>query len=492
MRDALVASRIPVAMIALLAAFVGAAGPARGEVAAHGVVPLVARVEQGRASATLLQANARGAAETLHAAGRVDLGNLFFRPLGTNGRSCDSCHVSREGWSLSPAGVQARFAATDGNDPLFRPNDGSTSPHAEVTSTQARRDAYALLLSKGLIRVGLPVPATAEFELVKVVDPYGFASATELSLFRRPLPATNLTLSDSVMWDGRETLVDPASGACIAGTPLCYAGHFDNLARQANGATVGHAQALAPLTPAQRDEIVSFELGLTTAQRIDDGAGNLAGGGARGGAVELAAQRFYLGINDFAAGDYRDGGAFQPAVFSLYAAWRGPVAPHADPGIAEARRAIARGEELFNARTFDVHDVGGFNDVVGAPTARVTCGACHDAPNSGASSVPAFIDIGVSAASRRTPDVPLYTLRHKVTGETLATTDPGRALVTGRWDDIGRFKVPSLRALAARPPYFHDGSAPDLAAVVEFYDRRFQMHLTPVEIADLVAFLQAL
>jgi hypothetical protein len=336
------------------------------------------------------------------------------------------------------------------------------------------------------------VPTTAEFELVKVVDPYGFASATELSLFRRPLPATNLTLSDSVMWDGRETLVDPASGACIAGTPLCYAGHFDNLARQANGATVGHAQALAPLTPAQRDEIVSFELGLTTAQRIDDGAGNLAGGGARGGAVELAAQRFYLGINDFAAGDYRDGGAFQPAVFSLYAAWRGPVAPHADPGIAEARRAIARGEELFNARTFDVHDVGGFNDVVGAPTARVTCGACHDAPNSGASSVPAFIDIGVSAASRRTPDVPLYTLRHKVTGETLATTDPGRALVTGRWDDIGRFKVPSLRALAARPPYFHDGSAPDLAAVVEFYDRRFQMHLTPVEIADLVAFLQAL
>ena len=153
MRDALVASRIPVAMIALLAAFVGAAGPARGEVAAHGVVPLVARVEQGRASATLLQANARGAAETLHVDGRVDLGNLFFRPLGTNGRSCDSCHVSREGWSLSPAGVQARFAATDGNDPLFRPNDGSTSPHAEVTSTQARRVAVGEGRDHHLVRL---------------------------------------------------------------------------------------------------------------------------------------------------------------------------------------------------------------------------------------------------------------------------------------------------------------------------------------------------
>ena len=49
-----------------------------------------------------------------------------------------------------------------------------------------------------------------------------------------------------------------------------------------------------------------------------------------------------------------------------------------------------------------------------------------------------------------------------------------------------------MRALAARPPYFHDGSAPNIAAVVEFYDRRFQMRLTPTESADLAAFLEAL
>ena len=74
------------------------------------------------------------------------------------------------------------------------------------------------------------------------------------------------------------------------------------------------------------------------------------------------------------------------------------------------------------------------------------------------------LDIGIAAASRRAPDVPLYTLRHLQTGETVQTTDPGRAMVTGRWDDISKFKGPILRALAARAPYFHDGSASSLEA----------------------------
>jgi cytochrome c peroxidase len=72
------------------------------------------------------------------------------------------------------------------------------------------------------------------------------------------------------------------------------------------------------------------------------------------------------------------------------------------------------------------------------------------------------------------------------------TTDPGRALVTGKCRDIGKVKVPILRGLAARAPYFHAGSATTLADVVEFYDRRFQLGLTERETADLVAFLRSL
>ncbi len=451
----------------------------------------VPRADAGAGPVPLLFANPSGVAETIHSSGAVDTTNEFFQVLGTNGRSCDTCHQARDGWSVTPASVQARFDATDGTDPIFRTNDGSNSPRADVATFDARRRAFSLLLTKGLIRIGLPVPSDAEFELTSVDDPYGFATAAELSLFRRPLPATNLSQFDTVMWDGRETFEDAGSTECIVGTATCFASHAFNLADQANGATVGHAQAAQPLTPAQRNSIVAFELGLATAQRYDANAHNLAADGARGGALALAGQPFYFGINDFAYGDYRRATAFDAAAFTLFGAWS-TGAPAQDTATAIARSAIARGEAVFNSRQFTVEGVAGFNDRIGVAVIQGTCSVCHDAPNSGSASLPTTMDIGVSAAARRTPDVPLYTLRNRITGETLSTTDPGRGLVTGRWDDVGKFKVPSLRALAARAPYFHDGSADDLAAVVAFYDQRFRMHLSADEASDLVAFLRAL
>jgi cytochrome c peroxidase len=65
-------------------------------------------------------------------------------------------------------------------------------------------------------------------------------------------------------------------------------------------------------------------------------------------------------------------------------------------------------------------------------------------------------------------------------------------MITGKWADISKFKGPILRALAARAPYFHNGSATTLQDVVQFYDARFNIGLTAQEKADLVAFLQAL
>jgi cytochrome c peroxidase len=88
--------------------------------------------------------------------------------------------------------------------------------------------------------------------------------------------------------------------------------------------------------------------------------------------------------------------------------------------------------------------------------------------------------------------MPLYTLRNKTTGATVQTTDPGRALISGKWSDIGKFKGPVLRSLAARPPYFHNGSAETLDDVVEFYNTRFDIGLTRQEKSDLVAFLRSL
>jgi cytochrome c peroxidase len=121
-----------------------------------------------------------------------------------------------------------------------------------------------------------------------------------------------------------------------------------------------------------------------------------------------------------------------------------------------------------------------------------TCGTCHDSPNAGNHSVSAPLNIGLTDASRRTADLPLFTLTNKVTGDTIQTTDPGRAMVSGKWADIGKFKGPVLRGLAARAPYFHNGSAATLLDAVNFYNDRFNLNLTDQQKSDLVAFLRTL
>jgi cytochrome c peroxidase len=414
----------------------------------------------------------------------LDPSNPFFQSLGTNGRSCVSCHVPSTGWTISPPEVQARFKATNGLDPIFRTNDGSNSPLADVSTVAARRAAYNMLLDKGLIRVGMPIPPNAEFDLVGVNDPYRYASAAELSLFRRPLPSTNLRFLTGVMWDGRESFPPLGTSPILAGnTPAQNAqALFGDLKHQANDATTGHAQG-APLTDAQREAIASFELNLATAQQNVHGAGVLTAQGAGGGPAALASQVFYVTINDVLGADVITG-LFDPQAMTLYDAFARSHNPR--------RTAIARGAALFNATRINITRVGGLNDALGVPVIRGSCTSCHDSPNVGNHSVALPIDIGLTDESIRTPDMPLYTLRNRLTGKTRKTTDPGRALLTGKWQDIGKFKGPVLRGLASRAPYFHNGSAADLGAVVKFYDSRFSIGFTDEEKADLVAFLEAL
>jgi hypothetical protein len=55
-----------------------------------------------------------------------------------------------------------------------------------------------------------------------------------------------------------------------------------------------------------------------------------------------------------------------------------------------------------------------------------------------------------------------------------------------------KYRTTPLRGLWQHPPYFHDGSAPDLLAVVDHYDRLFELKLAPRQKADLVEFLKSL
>jgi hypothetical protein len=431
--------------------------------------------------AALSFSDGSGVLTTVTAGGGFDESNPFFAALGTNGRTCASCHRPAQAWSITPGELAARFERSGGLDPIFRTNDGSNCGGADLSTLEQRRRAFSLLISKGLIRISLDVPPGAEFEIVGVDDPYRCGSAlARASMYRRPLPTANLGFLSAIMWDGR----------------MSHLGHAvaDDLVAQAADAIVSHAEGTAPAA-AQLREIVEFELGVVAAQQRDRAAGTLNADGARGGVQTLARQPFCVGINDPLGMRPAMPGAclavsrgLDPVVFTLFGAWHSAASPD--------RQAIARGEALFNTRQFVIDNVPGLNgnagDPVSGPIATGTCTVCHDTPNAGNHSVAMALNIGITEPSRRTPDMPLYTLRNIATGEIVQSTDPGRAMVTGRWRDIGKFKGPILRGLAARPPYFHDGSAATLAEVIAFYDKRFGLQLSERDRADLLAFLQAL
>jgi hypothetical protein len=430
--------------------------------------------------------------------------NAFFQDLGTNDRTCFTCHQPQDGWSLSAQHAQERFNANP-NDPLFRLVDGATCPSDDVSTYTKKQKAYRLLLEKGLIRIGLPMPSTGlEFQIIEVNDPYGCntdprtgltgSTTGVVSAYRRPLPAANLGFLSAIMWDGREP----------------------SLFSQAVDATLGHAQGAVAPTAAQQQQIVSFEgcmsaadpqlcantpagSGVFTAQIFDGADIYLADPGAKGGPIALSKElaKFFIGIND-PLGQNPKGTPFSPQIFDLYGNW----GSHGATGRANDRRqAIARGEELFNTTKINITGVAGLNDALNQPSIDGDCGVCHDDPNVGNHSVKAPLNIGVADAGKNSPPaldiggLPVFTLwctSGPLAGSTFEVTDPGRSLITGKCADIGKLKGPILRGLAARAPYFHNGSAATLGDVVEFYNQRFGIGFTEQQKADLVAFLNSL
>jgi cytochrome c peroxidase len=409
--------------------------------------------------------------------------------LGTNGRTCGTCHQKQNGWTVSAADVRDRFADSAGTDPIFRLVDGATCPTDNVSTLGAKRRAYKLLLDKGLIRIGLPLPSAPnlEFSVADVDDPYGcttnpatgLTSATTgiVSMYRRPLPSTNLGFLTAIMWDGREP----------------------SLAQQAIDATLIHAQATAAPTADQQKQIVDFETGIFTAQIFDAAAGSLHARGATGGPVALSLElsKFFVGEND-PVGLNPTGLPFDPNIFDLYKPWLGLKS---DSDEAQYRRSVARGEEVFNTTKINITGVTGLNDVLNLPSFAGSRGICHDARNVGNHSVKAPLNIGIANAGANSPPaldisgLPVFMLqcnRGPLAGQTFVMTDPGRALISGKCADIGKVKGPILRGLASRAPYFHNGSAAILMDAVNFYDQRFGIGFTERQKQDLVNFLNTL
>jgi cytochrome c peroxidase len=394
--------------------------------------------------------NPGGKAATFSTQGFVNLTGEYFQAQGTNGRSCASCHVPEEAWSITPGTLQDLFDQTGGTHPVFNALDADNPNDLPPNPTMEQRlAAFSMLLSRGVFRRGgAPLATTKpdgtlvrEWDLVAVEDPHGYANLTRLVHWRRSMPTINFSLgSATVNWDG-------GNSVSVNGVLDQHAGLVNQATRNVTGGQQG-----PPAPAAVIADIVGFEESLSTAQLIVPGVGSLNSDGARGGPEALASMPRVKGR------------------FDLFDAWAGDENPR--------RAQIARGQALFN----NPNPGGG------------SCNGCHNSANNGTNFDDRLFDVRTASAEARTPDLPLYKFKLRGSDPEVfkLLTDAGRGNITGLWADLGRFKTPTLRALAARAPYFHNGIAPNLESVVRHYEIHLGFVFTNEERADLVAFLNAL
>lgn len=469
-------------------------------------------------------ANSAGRLGIINADGAVNTdGHPFFEPLGENGRACVSCHQPADGMSLSVETIVRRWRETSGADPLFAMIDGANCPHLPPADPAS----HSLLLRRGLIRVGLSWPPVAadgtpiapEFELEVVRDPtgcnthpvYGLnGERHEVSVYRRPRPAANLRYVMSSRFGvtpfigktGMLSAVDPETGQPVNMNMMADA-REPTLKTQAQSAAQGHLELARPLTPQELDRIQRFELQLYAAQSYAsagvplDEPGGPSGLGpramARGsdGVLGNNTTRFVIPMEDKWA-NLPPGGTPQEQARNDY------------------RESVQRGHDVFFYRTFWIGESMHINTVgLGNPIKR-TCATCHGMHMTGMDTANGWMDLGTtnlpwaleppeSPWAKELPDMPLFRITcdkdlppHPFLGRTIYTQDPGRALISGKCEDVGAIVMQQFRGLAARPPYFVNGSAATLREVVDFYDRRFNIRYTEQEKVDLVNFLSVL
>ncbi len=457
--------------------------------------------------------NETGRLRVLNAGGPIAAGHPFFTPLGTNGRACVSCHQPADGMSLSVATIRQRWTETGGKDPIFAAVDGANCP----SLPQDQRASHSLLLDKGLFRIFLPFPPrsadgakmTPEFKLEVVRDPtgcntdpaYGLTSANPMvSVYRRPRPVANMKYltelphgvppHEAFVYNDKSLLPnDPETGKFVS-LQLLADGRQPTLKAQAVDAALNHLQAQGKPSQGQLAQIVAFENQIYAAQAHDAVGGALTGPGAPPGLGPEA-------VRDGAPA--RLGNNPINKVFGSFAMWLDPAGQDAQ---AEFKRSVARGAEVYYSRRFLIRDVGMYNDKgLGNPFKRSCASGCHNTLLMGMDLAPGFMDLGLNNypwANQR-DDLPLFKVTctseakpQSYLGRTIFTHDPGRALITGKCADVGATMTQQMRGLAARAPYFANGSAADLRELVDFYDRRFNIGYTEQEKRDLANFLRTL
>ncbi len=220
-------------------------------------------------------------------------------------------------------------------------------------------------------------------------------------------------------------------------------GREATLESQAISAAFGHEQATAHPTVEQLKQITDFEKQLYMAQGTDIRAGLLTEADAP---ALLGPEHVAQGLRQLVS----------------FASWKDPRDERITGLQREFRQSVARGSEVFQAQ----------------------CARCH---NEGMATVP--MNIGTTNVERGS-GLPIF--RIVCADKTIETSDPGRALITGKCSDVGAIVMQQFRGLAARAPYFSNGRAKTLDDVVDYYDRYLKGGFTAQEKQDLVNFLKVL
>jgi cytochrome c peroxidase len=367
------------------------------------------------------------------ARGRASFNDRNLHGLGGNGRSCADCHMPSEGFQLSPAAAQARFAALqakrennkNADDPLFRPVDAD-----DFRINGDNAIDFSNLVENGLIRITMPLPPN-----VKLIDPATGQTTDETSvdLWRAVMPVPNVAITGP---DGVLPIWPPgAPRPPIMGQdpngPNRQGGYqhdarFGTLQEQARGALFAHAQVSVEPPTRMLDDIAAFQ------QTLFSSTG-----------TELLADAILSGSTPF---------------------------PDPDPELNELEQ---QGKVIFNRACAQCHG-GTLHPSLSTPDATLVRPivryhniqtACPRPATDGYAPCPERL-----ARNARTYRLTLA----NGTFQFFTTSDPGRLLLTGQPADLGVMDVTQLRGISQTAPYFHNNSASTLEEVLDHYEAFFR------------------
>ncbi|WP_231754320.1 cytochrome c peroxidase [Caulifigura coniformis] len=399
-----------------------------------------------------------------------ELGEQLFRQAfpGTNGRSCATCHVPENDFTLTPAHVESLWKSNP-NDPLFNAIDADDPDARKLTFNHLR---------KGLVRVWITLP-----DNVDIIDYLGnVTTPRDRRLF---------------VWRSVPSIRDSAMTA-----PFQLDGRVATLEEQAQHAITDHSQG-GTISRADLEHLAAFERSIFSSDRARRAATTLSAGGSHetaaqvdeglqltsaeergrevfkkvcavchgGGAMTTIVDRR---IHDLSFSSLRPNGT---VVYQIPATDPPTPVPSHQPtnefiNIGSAYEAFMAGldpdsQSFTKSVSFPHYRYRFYTD--GTRTKKVA-----DLPPQPASFNP--------FSNKKDGD------GNPITGPNIAmqlySTDPGRAMITGSPYDFEAFDIPSLRGISRTAPYFHNNTAEKLEDVVELYSDHFMARFPPLSISD--------